>query len=121
MLRNIGICGVTVLLCREGKGEKKGAKAISDWLEGELKLFIKKFRGGQQFEVHFKGGPLPKVGVIQTYYLMVICDINLNNYQAYKRRCLSMGGEGRGSSRKLNKEEGSQAIYMAWMGDLQKF
>lgn len=46
MLRNIGICGVTVLLCREGKGEKKGVKAISDWLEGELKLFIKKFRGG---------------------------------------------------------------------------
>ena len=28
-----------------GKG-KKGVKAISDWLEGELKLFIKKFRGG---------------------------------------------------------------------------
>ena len=49
MLRNIGICGVTVLLCREEKkrkGEKKGVKAISDWLEGELKLFIKKFRGG---------------------------------------------------------------------------
>ena len=26
MLRNIGICGVTVLLCREGKGKKKASR-----------------------------------------------------------------------------------------------
>ena len=29
-----------------------GVKAISDWLEGRLNFFIKKFRGGQQFEVY---------------------------------------------------------------------
>ena len=36
-----------------GEGEKK-AKAISDWLEGGLNVFIKKFwgGGGQQFEVY---------------------------------------------------------------------
>ena len=38
-------------------------KAISDWLEGEgVKPFRKKLRGCLQFEVHFKSGPLPKVG-----------------------------------------------------------
>lgn len=40
-----------------------GVKDISDWLEGgEAKPFIKKFRGCLQFEVHFKSGPLSKVG-----------------------------------------------------------
>ena len=36
---------------KEGGG---GVKAISDWLEGGggLNFFIKKFRGGQQFEVY---------------------------------------------------------------------
>ena len=40
-------------LCRGGGGGGGGVKAISDWLEGGgLNFFIKKFRGGQQFEVY---------------------------------------------------------------------
>lgn len=50
------------------RGKKKrrvGVKDISDWLEGGgAKPFIKKFRGCLQFEVHFKSGPLSKVGKI---------------------------------------------------------
>ena len=48
--------GTGLYLCRGGggEGEKKGGgvKAISDWLEGGVNFFIKKFRGGQQFEVY---------------------------------------------------------------------
>ena len=47
---------------------------------GGAKLFIKKIREGQQFEVHFKSGPLPKlkVGFMQSNHLMVVCDMNFN-------------------------------------------
>ena len=46
-----------------GKKRRVGVKDISDWLEGGgAKPFIKKFRGCLQFEVHFKSGPLSKVG-----------------------------------------------------------
>ena len=43
---------------------ENGLKAISDWLEGGLNVFVKKFRGGQQFDrqVYFKRGPLAKMG-----------------------------------------------------------
>ena len=39
-----------------------GGKAISDWLEGGLNFFIKKFRAGPQFDrkVYFKRGSLAK-------------------------------------------------------------
>ena len=67
----------------EGGKEKKGGgvNAFSDWLKGGgAKLFIKKIREGQQFEVHFKSGPLPKlkVGFMQSHHLMVVCDMNFN-------------------------------------------
>ena len=48
----------------EGGGKKgRGVKAISDWLEGGAKLFIKKFRGGPQFDrkVYFKRDSLAKM------------------------------------------------------------
>ena len=43
---------------------ENGLKAISDWLEGGLNVFVKKFRGGQQLDrqVYFKRGPLAKMG-----------------------------------------------------------
>ena len=47
---------------------------------GGAKLLIKKFREDQQFEVHFKSDPLPKVGVMQSNHLMIVCDMNFDNY-----------------------------------------
>ena len=52
----------------KGEGKKGGReKAISDWLEawgGGLNFFVKKFRGGKQFDrkVYFKRGSLAKMG-----------------------------------------------------------
>ena len=39
-----------------------GGQAISDWREGGLNFFIKKFRAGPQFDrkVYFKRGSLAK-------------------------------------------------------------
>ena len=44
------------------KGRWGGGQAISDWLEGGLNFFIKKFRAGPQFDrkVYFKRGSLAK-------------------------------------------------------------
>lgn len=51
-----------VIIYAEGGGEKeRGSRLFQIGQEG-AKLFIKKLEGGQQFEVHFKSGPLPKVG-----------------------------------------------------------
>ena len=51
-----------VIIYVEGGGG--GVKAMSDWLEGGLKFFIKKFRRGQQFDrqVYFNSGPLAMMG-----------------------------------------------------------
>ena len=40
------LLGTAHYLCRGGEGKKMGVKAISDWLEGGLNFFIKKFRRG---------------------------------------------------------------------------
>ena len=42
--------------------------------------------GGQKFEVHFKSSPLPKVGVTQSNHLIVVYDLNFENYEACERR-----------------------------------
>ena len=49
--------GPVIIYVGGGGGREKrrggGVKAISDWLEGRgLNFFIKKFRGGKQFEVN---------------------------------------------------------------------
>lgn len=47
----------------EAKKEGWGSRIFQIGLrEGGAKPFIKKFRGCLQFEVHFKSGPLSKVG-----------------------------------------------------------
>ena len=46
-------------------GEKRRVKAISDWLEGGLNVFIKKFGGICGLiarYINFKRGPLAKLG-----------------------------------------------------------
>ena len=66
---------------RRGKGKEGGrGQGFFRLAKRGGKLFIKKIREGQQFEVHFKSGPLPKlkVGFMQSNHLVVECDMNFN-------------------------------------------
>ena len=64
----------------EGKKEKEGWSRLFQIGKRGTKLLIKKFREDQQFKVHFKSDPLPKVGVMQSNHLMIVCDMNFDNY-----------------------------------------
>ena len=57
-------------------GKKRRVKAISDWLEGGLNVFIKKFGGICGLDaryINFKRGPLAKLGKQLNSRAQTIC------------------------------------------------
>ena len=71
-----------VIICSEGgRREKKGGSmAISDWLKGGCKLFIKNSMEGSAVWGTFYEWSIGQGGVVQSNHLVVVCETNFNNY-----------------------------------------
>ena len=71
------LLGTARYLCRGGREKRWGVKAISDWLEGGgLNFFIKKFRGGQQFDrkVYFPNFQIFFLFFVPVTYLTIVTE-----------------------------------------------